>query len=50
MPDPKGKNIECTGVGLDVPLVFAAITSISRNSPGINTELLPLIYISKEIS
>lgn len=50
MPDLEGKNIECTGVGLDIPLVYTAITSISRNPPGIHTELLHLIYISKGIS
>lgn len=50
IPDLEGKNIECTGVGLDILLVFPMITSISGNPPGINTELLHLIYISEGIS
>lgn len=50
IPDPEGRNIECTGVGLDVSLEFTEITSISGSLTYTATELLHLIYISKGIS
>lgn len=50
MAAPKPKNLEGLSEVLSIHLVVTAIISILPNSPGINVDVLHLIYICSRIS
>lgn len=50
MAVPEPRNVEGLREVLNIHLVFIARTSILPNSPGINVDVLHLIYTSSGIS